>query len=113
MHHVWRRLLAHEDYFGLRDKFVNLSSALDSIQRGESDVEENQIGVECLRCAFAQPLPSPEQQLPASCNQLRPACEIGIDPLRRPVVERYHVVLDRFDQPQALQYVQFLGILLR
>ena len=54
-----------------------------------------------------------EQQLRVALDQLGPAGQIGVDALDLPVVERQHVVLDRFDQPQPLQLVQLLRHLLR
>ena len=54
-----------------------------------------------------------KQQLPVALDQRRPAGQLGNEALDLPVVERQHVELDRFDQPQPLQLVQLLGHLLR
>ena len=43
LHQLWGRFLRHEDYLGFRCEFANLSSGFDSIQRWESDIEENQV----------------------------------------------------------------------
>ncbi len=43
LHHIQRRLQTQEDYFGFRNKMANLSSGVNSIQSGESDVEDDQI----------------------------------------------------------------------
>ena len=41
--------MAHEDYFGVREEFANFSQGLQSVQPGKSDVEQDQVRVECFR----------------------------------------------------------------
>ena len=50
-----------------------------------------------------------EENLRVALDQRRSAGELRHEALDPPVVERQHVVLDRFDQPQPLQLVQLLG----
>ena len=52
-----------------------------------------------------------EQKLLVSTNELRSAGDVGVDPLKAAIVERHDVVLHRFDQPEPLQFRQFLRIL--
>ena len=67
-----------------------------------------------LTTLFSDRRPMPAN---SSCElpltSIGPAGQVGVDALDLPVVERQHVVLDRFDQPQPLQLVQLLGHLLR
>ena len=53
-----------------------------------------------------------EQQLGLALDQDRPAGGVRIDLLHHPVVERQHLVARRLDQPQPLQLVQLLRVLL-
>ncbi len=59
--------------------------------------------------AFAETPHAAKQQLPVALGQLRPACDVGIGALGKPVVQGQHVVLDRLDQPQPLQFVKLLA----
>jgi hypothetical protein len=42
---------------------------------------------------------------------VRAAGDVGIDPLEAAVIERNHVVLDRLDEPEPLQFSEFLRVL--
>lgn len=52
-----------------------------------------------------------EQKLGVSADQLRTPGDVGIDPLEPAIVQRNDIVLNRFDQPKALQFSQFIGFL--
>ncbi|MNW55505.1 hypothetical protein D3C74_331650 [compost metagenome] len=52
-----------------------------------------------------------EQQLAVPVDEGRAPGGLGVQPVRGPVVEREHVVLDRLDEPQALEGVQPFGLL--
>jgi hypothetical protein len=54
---------------------------------------------------------SGEQELAVPADQLRAAGDVGIDPLEAAVIERNHVVLDRLDEPEPLQFSEFLRVL--
>jgi len=41
-----RSFLGHEEDFGIGGEFANLAGDIESIQRGEADVEENEGGLE-------------------------------------------------------------------
>jgi hypothetical protein len=44
-HRIGRSFLAHEEYFGFGGELADSSSRFDSIQRGQPDVEQNQVWV--------------------------------------------------------------------
>ncbi len=49
LHYVGRSLLSRKDYLGFRSNAADLSSGFDSVQRWESDVQENQIRLQFFR----------------------------------------------------------------
>ena len=81
---------------------------------GHHDVGRHRVGLVLQRehTVFAHPHPI-EEQLGVAANQLRSPGDVGVDAFKAAVVKGHDVVLDRLDQPKALQLSQFLGILLR
>ena len=65
-----------------------------------------------IELSVSRPMP-PNRICRVALDQLRPAGDLGIGALGKAVVQGQHVVLDRLDQPQPLQFVQLLRILLR
>ncbi len=61
-----------------------------------------------IELSVSRPMPR-NRNLPVALDQLRPAGDVGIGALGKPVVQRQHVVLDRLDQPQPLQFVQLVA----
>ena len=53
-----------------------------------------------------------EQQLGLALDQDRPAGRVRVHLLHHPVIQRQHLVARRLDQPEALQLVELLRILL-
>lgn len=49
LHHLSRRFLSQEEDFRFRTTFANFSSGFDSVQTGESDVQQNQIRLQFHR----------------------------------------------------------------
>jgi hypothetical protein len=43
MYYVVRGFLSQENYFGVGNELANLPTRLNSIQTGETDIEQNQI----------------------------------------------------------------------
>jgi hypothetical protein len=61
--------------------------------------------------AFVEVAHAGEQHLRVPADQLRPAGQIGVEPLGDPVVQRQNSVGDCLDQPQSLQLAQHRGLL--
>jgi hypothetical protein len=62
--------------------------------------------------ALRQPPHAAEQQLGVALNECRAAGQVRVEALADPVVQRQHVVLDRLDQPKALELAESVGMLL-
>ena len=62
---------------------------------------------------LGQPAHAAEQDLRVALDQLRPAGEVRVEALERPIVERQHAVLGRLDQEEPLQLGELLRVLLR
>ena len=78
-----------------------------------SQVTANDLFLMSTHTVLRQPAHAAEQQLGVALDQGGSSGDVGDEALDLPVVEREHVVLDRLDQPEALQLMQFLRVLLR
>ena len=59
-----------------------------------------------------QPSGAAEQQLGVALDQGGPSRLIGDDAFDLPVIQWQHVVLDRLDQPETLQLMEFVEVVL-
>jgi hypothetical protein len=62
--------------------------------------------------ALGQPPHAAEQQLGVALDEGRTAGQVGVEALADPVVQRQHPVPGRLDQPEALELVELVGVLL-
>jgi len=49
LYQIGRRFLAHEEYFAFGREFADSSSGFDSVHRGKTDVEQNQVRLQFVR----------------------------------------------------------------
>ena len=62
---------------------------------------------------FGEPPHAAEEHLRFALDERRPARQIGVEAFDAAIVQRQHIVLDRFDQELALEFLEHRGILCR